>query len=189
MITLLKKQQIIIAAFNDGKSQRQISKEIGLNRKTVRKYINQYAKAKRELLNSSSNSIDEKELIDEIVSTPKYDSSTRKKAKLTDAIIERIEFFLKENEQKRARGQGKQQKKAIDIFDALTKEGYDIGYTTVCSFSFKKNSILSIIASVSLAFFLVEESYFGVETISSINSFSSMLLLEEFNNSLLALAY
>ena len=34
---------------------------------------------------------------------------------------------------KRARGQGKQQKKAIDIFDALTKEGYDIGYTTVCS--------------------------------------------------------
>ena len=133
MITLLKKQQIIIAAFNDGKSQRQISKEIGLNRKTVRKYINQYAKAKRELLNSSSNSIDEKELIDEIVSTPKYDSSTRKKAKLTDAIIERIEFFLKENEQKRARGQGKQQKKAIDIFDALTKEGYDIGYTTVCS--------------------------------------------------------
>lgn len=68
MITLLKKQQIIIAAFNDGKSQRQISKEIGLNRKTVRKYINQYAKAKRELLNSSSNSIDEKELIDEIVS-------------------------------------------------------------------------------------------------------------------------
>lgn len=133
MITLLKKQQIIIAAFNDGKSQRQISKEIGLNRKTVRKYINQYAKAKRELLNSSSNSIDEKELIDEIVSTPKYDSSTRKKAKLTDAIIERIEFFLKENEQKRARGQAKQQKKAIDIFDALTKEGYDIGYTTVCS--------------------------------------------------------
>ena len=93
---------------------------------TIEKYINQYAKAKRELLNSSSNSIDEKELIDEIVSTPKYDSSTRKKAKLTDAIIERIEFFLKENEQKRARGQGKQQKpnKHVEKVARFTNRAY-----------------------------------------------------------------
>ena len=43
------KQQIILKAFLEGKSQRQIAKEVGINRKTVKKNIIQYAKAKKEL--------------------------------------------------------------------------------------------------------------------------------------------
>lgn len=61
---------------------------------------------------------------------PKYDTSSRKKIKLTDEIINRIKFFLKENETKRAEGKAKQQKKKIDIYEALKEEGFDISYTT-----------------------------------------------------------
>lgn len=78
MVTLFQKQQIILKAFLEGKSQRQIAKEVGINRKTVKKNIIQYAKAKKELL-KNSNVENEKELIDEIVSKPKYDISNRKK--------------------------------------------------------------------------------------------------------------
>ncbi|MDD4146208.1 MAG: sigma factor-like helix-turn-helix DNA-binding protein [Eubacteriales bacterium] len=36
---LLQKQQIIIAAYLEGKSYRSIAKEIGISRKTVAKYV------------------------------------------------------------------------------------------------------------------------------------------------------
>ena len=49
MVTLFQKQQIILKAFLEGKSQRQIAKEVGINRKTVKKNIIQYAKAKKEI--------------------------------------------------------------------------------------------------------------------------------------------
>lgn len=117
MVTLFQKQQIILKAFLEGKSQRQIAKEVGINRKTVKKNIIQYAKAKKELL-KNSNVENEKELIDEIVSKPKYDISNRKKNKLTDEVVSRIEFFLEENKQKIALGQFKQQKKGL-IFTNL----------------------------------------------------------------------
>lgn len=134
MIKLKQKQEIVIAAFLEGKSQRQIAKDVGVDRKTVRRYVNKYYEARNVLMNNVDNKVvDERELIDDIVEAPKYDSSNRKKNKLTDEIIEKIEFHLKENEKKRATGQSKQQKKKIDIYEALDKEGCDIGYTTVCN--------------------------------------------------------
>ena len=54
MVTLFQKQQIILKAFLEGKSQRQIAKEVGINRKTGKKNIIQYAKAKKELLKNSN---------------------------------------------------------------------------------------------------------------------------------------
>ncbi len=64
---------------------------------------------------------------------PTYDSSSRKKTKLTPQIIERIEYYLQENETKRAIGRAKQQKKKIDIYEALIEEGFDISYPTICN--------------------------------------------------------
>jgi hypothetical protein len=57
------------------------------------------------------------------VEKPTYDSSSRKKTKLTPQIIERIKYYLQENETKRAIGRAKQQKKKIDIYEALIEEG------------------------------------------------------------------
>lgn len=132
MITLFQKQQIIISAFLEGKSLRAIARETGIDRKTVTKYVREYENKRNQLLEANKG-VDAKELIDHIVEKPKYNSQNRKKRKLTDEIINRIKYYLKENEQKRARGQAKQQKKKIDIYQALMDEGYDIGYTTVCN--------------------------------------------------------
>jgi transposase len=134
LIELLQKQQIIISAYLDGKSYRNIAKEIGINRKTVAKYVKEYEKARVQLLdNTGSKEGDARELIDSIVEKPKYNSENRQKRKLTPEIIDEIKFHLKENELKRARGQAKQQKRKIDIFEAIEAKGYDISYPTVCN--------------------------------------------------------
>lgn len=52
---------------------------------------------------------------------------------MTDKILDRIKFYLRENITKRAEGRAKQQKKKIDIYEALREEGLDISYTTICS--------------------------------------------------------
>lgn len=133
MIKLIDKQEIIISYFRDGKSQRQIEKETGISRKTIRKYIKRYENARNQLIDNKKSDIDVEELIDEIVEAPKYDSSNRKKKKLTDEVIEKIEFYLKENKMKKEMGMAKQQKKAIDIYECLKEEGCDMGYSTVCN--------------------------------------------------------
>ncbi|MCL6087527.1 MAG: helix-turn-helix domain-containing protein [Actinobacteria bacterium] len=128
---MIDKQKIIIMHLNEGKTQRQISRELKINRKTIRRYIRQYEQKKNKLLEikPKENSI----LISDICSKPKYNTATRKKVKLTDEIIFRIKFYLDENTQKRATGRSKQTKAKIDIWQALIEEGYDIGYTTVCN--------------------------------------------------------
>src|SRR5690625_307599 len=122
MIKLMEKQEIILSHFREGKSQWQIHRDTGIARKTIRKYIREYEENKRNLLDSKEN---EHELIADIVSPPKYNSSNRVRRKLTDEMIERMAFFLKENEIKRSTGRSKQQKKKIDIYEALIEEGYD----------------------------------------------------------------
>jgi len=131
MIGLVDKQKIIISHHREGKSQRQIERETGVNRKTIGKYIREYEEKKNILINSKGS--DNTELIADIVEKPKYDTSSRYKVKLTDAIISKIMFYLKQNEEKRATGRSKQQKKKIDILEALKEEQFDIGYTTVCN--------------------------------------------------------
>ena len=131
MINLMDKQEIILLHFRDGKSQWQIHRDTGISRKTIRKYIKEYEEKKRKLLDSKEG---DTELIEDIVSSPKYDSSNRIRRKLTDEIIERIHFFLRENEIKRSTGRSKQQKKKIDIYEVLIEEGYNISYPTICNY-------------------------------------------------------
>jgi transposase/transposase-like protein len=128
VISLADKQKIIIAAVLEGKTKSQISREVKISRTTVAKYIKDYEQAKSKLAGSDDIKIKE-----EIVSPPRYDISNRAKVKLTDEIVEQIQLYLKENEEKRATGRSKQQKKKIDILEALKDESYDIGYTTVCN--------------------------------------------------------
>lgn len=131
MITLLDKQKIILKHYHDGQSQRAIQRETGISRKTIRKYIKGYEEKKEALFKDGVTS--EGELIQSIVEKPTYDSSNRKKTRLTPEIIDRIAHYLKENEAKRAVGRAKQQKKKIDIHAALLGEGFDISYSTVCN--------------------------------------------------------
>ena len=124
MIGLIDKQRVIISHYREGKTQRRIKRETGVNRKTIRKYIREYEEKKNILITNKGS--DNSELIEDIVEKPKYDTSSRYKVKLTDEIISRIKFYLKQNEEKRATGRSKQQKKKIDISEALKDEGFDI---------------------------------------------------------------
>ncbi len=129
---MIEKQKIIIAYHREKKSQRTIARDSGLNRRTVARYIKNYERKRSQLLLEGDNSAEE-ELISDIVEAPHYDTSSRKKVKLTEEMVARIRFYLKENEQKQKEGKRKQQRKKIDIFEVLQEEGFAIGYTTVCN--------------------------------------------------------
>jgi len=130
VIKLHQKQEIILMRFREGTSIRAIAKEVGVDRKTVRKYIRQYEQQRQRLMEVTD--LQPTELIESIVQPPKYDTSKRRPLKVTDELLNRIEYYLNENQSKRLRGQSKQVMKKIDIFEALQKEGFKIGYTTVC---------------------------------------------------------
>ena len=129
---MIDKQKIILMHTNEGKSQRQISRELIIDRKTVRRYFQEYEQKKNILLDNEKVK-DSSLLIEDICQEPKYDSSSRKKVKLTDEMIEEIKHHLSQNQVKRATGRSKQTMAKIDIHEALIEKGHDIGYTTVCN--------------------------------------------------------
>lgn len=134
MITLKNKQEIILLSFRAGKSQRAIERETGINRKTISKYIKDYEAKKQQLLAADCDGKDDiLELIDNIVEPPIYNGKNRTKTKVTKKLLTAIEFHLTENEKKASIGQRKQQKKKVDIHEALVSAGFDVSYSTVCN--------------------------------------------------------
>ncbi len=125
-----KKQEIIIRHYREGESERSIARILKISRTTVRRYIDQYKKARDHLMRSPGDD----SLTADLVSPPTYDSSKRYKRKLTAEIAFEVDHLLSANMQKRLRGQHKQQMKKIDIFEHLQNKGYNIGYTTVCNY-------------------------------------------------------
>ena len=115
MIRLDQKAEILLKYFRENKSQRAISKELGISKTTVQKYIKEF-QTKNERLQELTKDEERNRaeillLIEEMTSKPKYDTSNRKKVKLTDEVMEKI-----------------------DIHEVLIDKGYDIGYTTVCNY-------------------------------------------------------
>lgn len=130
MIFLNQKKEIILMYIRDGKSQRQISKETGICRETIRKYIKDY-ESKLVTVNENLNEEDKTDIIQDITSKPKYTTCKRTKRAVTDEVIEKLKVFLKENEQKRLTGLSKQQKKKIDMYESLVDEGFDVSYPSI----------------------------------------------------------
>lgn len=120
------KQEIILSYHRQGKSQRQIAKKLGLSRTTV---FNTLQKHKLET-RACEDPIPQAG----IVIPPTYDSSARRKRKLTQELQELIDSYLEANESKKQKGRSKQQLRAIDIHSAVTSKGHSIGYTTVCNY-------------------------------------------------------
>jgi transposase-like protein len=131
-MTMIDKQEMLLRHFRDGHSRSQISRDLGISRGTVSKYIDEYAAQKRKLVDESSDTGDTGALLANLVERPRYDSSSRPPRKITDAMTARVRELLVENAKKRSRGQHKQQMKKCDIHAALRADGYDIGYTSLC---------------------------------------------------------
>ena len=130
MIELKKKQEVLLMYFREGKSQREIARVIGIDRKTIRKYIKEYEKKKTEI-EQCGDGVHKGELIQELVEAPRYKVGERPKRVMTPEIEQKIVQHLQENKEKRGMGLRKQVKKPVDIFDALEAEGVEISYSTV----------------------------------------------------------
>lgn len=124
------KQEIIIQHYRLGNSQRQISRDLNINRKTVRRYVEEYEK----LQQVSNTEIGSGLLLASLTQPPSYAARSVEKRKLTQDISDLIDGYLSDNQTKASSGLGKQQLKKIDILELLQAQGFDISYSTVCNY-------------------------------------------------------
>lgn len=124
------KQEIIIQHYRLGKSQRQISRELVISRKTVKRYVEEH-----ERLQQVNNPILTTDLLSaSLCKPPIYTPRIGQKRKLTQDIAQLIDGYLADNETKKAAGLGKQCLKKIDIFELLQAQDFGVSYTTVCNY-------------------------------------------------------
>nr|WP_206922442.1 helix-turn-helix domain-containing protein [Alicyclobacillus suci] len=71
MIRLKQKQEILLAYFHEGISQREIARRTGMDRKTIRKYIVEYEQQREELIRTK-DPMRIGVLTEGIVQAPKY---------------------------------------------------------------------------------------------------------------------
>jgi len=138
LIKLVEKAEILMKYFRENKSQRSISKELGISRDTVAKYIKEFRLKNESLKNIKEDGEDNREkilaLIEEMTSEPKYNISGRSRRKLNEEIIDNINELINQNNENKRLGRHKQLMKKIDIHEKLNSMGFDIGYTTVCNY-------------------------------------------------------
>ena len=77
MISMYTKQEIILQSYREGKSQRQISRDLGLSRKTVKRYVEEYKN-----LQQANNKVSSKSLLSSsLTSVPSYTKRVGSKRK------------------------------------------------------------------------------------------------------------
>lgn len=125
-----QKYHALIQYVHKGESRRQIARNIGIHRETVGRYVREYEK-KRQKLMEGGQPVQAEALIASLTEKPTYHTGPRPRRKITPGIEQRIRDFLEENQQKRHRGQTKQQKTVMDMYEALEGDHTDISYSTV----------------------------------------------------------
>ena len=122
------KQEIIIRSHREGKSHRQISRELQINRKTIKKYIEDYEKFQAVSTQPGTA------LSTYLSSPPVYRVGVRSKVRLTREVQSFIDAQIEANGKKVQQGMRKQILKNIDILQLLHEQGFGVGYTTVCNY-------------------------------------------------------
>jgi len=128
MLTMIKKQEIIIGYFRQGKSKKQLARELDVSRNTVKKYISSYKEkqgAEYDLTKIPPKGVME---------APVYDAKKRSRIKLTPTVCKQIDDYLSDNRRKQGIGRSKQQMKGVDIHEALLAAGHPIAYRTVTKY-------------------------------------------------------
>jgi len=128
---MVDKQKIIQYWHVEKKSEAEIACELKVSRNTVRRYLKAF---RRALAQSLESGLPEPVLSDFLLTIPKYNAKNRGKRKLTTEIMQMIDGYLKENDEKRRTGKSKQILKSVDIWELLQGSGQDIGYTVVSDY-------------------------------------------------------
>lgn len=126
-----EKQEIVLSYYVKGLKKSEIVERTGFNWRTVDKYIYKY-EAERQKLTSVYGDSPVPEIIEDLISEPKYNSSNRGKRKITEDLLAEVRNCLQLNQEHSVAGRHKQKMKKIDIYEHVKKLGYDIGYTSVC---------------------------------------------------------
>ena len=123
----------IIKLKEQGYSNRKVEKMLKINRKTVAKYWNEY-KENLQKLNNTKDELEIKNIQEKIVSSPKYDSNSRVKRKVTEEFLNALQKILDEEAQKeKILGTNKQALTRLQIHELLQKQGFNVSYSSVAN--------------------------------------------------------
>ena len=121
----------ILKLKEQGLSNRGVAKTLGIDKKTVNKYWNQY-KEKFKKLENATNSTEILKIQEDIVSKPKYNSASRIRRKITPECLKALEYILNDEDKKtKVLGTNKQSLTKQQIHKLLKKQGFDISYSSV----------------------------------------------------------
>ena len=126
MIEMDQKEQILHYHRVDGLSLREISRRVGLNRKTVTRYIRDYEASIRENPEEGLDIC--------LASKPKYPARNVECTRMTEPVCAEIEYWLQENAKRRQTGMRKQCLKKQDIHRVFIEKGFNISYSSVCKY-------------------------------------------------------
>lgn len=132
MINMAQKQEVLLRFFREGDSKSKISRDLKINRRTVRRYIEEYlcVQEQEKLAGKNMDGC----LSSYVSHPPDYYRPPGTQRKLTQQVCSQIDSYLEENALKRREGMRKQIMLKKDIHDALLEHGISIGYTTVCNY-------------------------------------------------------
>ena len=120
MKNLLDKAAIIKLKL-EGLSNRAVGRALGIDKKTVNKYWNQY-KDNILKLNEATDSKEIKQIQEDITSAPKYNSESRTRRKVTPEFLNALEKILEDEERKiKILGTNKQALTKQQIYELLKK--------------------------------------------------------------------
>ncbi len=112
-------------------SNRGVARELGIDKKTVNKYWNEYKDNLKEL-NETSDTAKISQIQENITSAPKYNSENRIRRKVTPEFLNALEKILEEEEKKiKTLGTNKQALTKQQIYELLKKQGFSLSYSTV----------------------------------------------------------
>lgn len=121
----------IIRLKEQGLSNRGVARELGIDKKTVNKYWNEYKDNLKEL-NETTDTAKISEIQENITSAPKYNSENRIRRKVTPEFLNALEKILEEEEKKiKTLGTNKQALTKQQIYELLKKQGFPLSYSTV----------------------------------------------------------
>lgn len=130
MINIIEKNTVI-TLFISGKSRRSISRDLGLARNTVNKYIKDYLLKMKDL----SNETDKSKIAviqEQICAKPSRKKYDRICSVFTPEVERRFEELISIDEERdKMLGPNKQKLSAVLLWKTLKDEGYSIGETTV----------------------------------------------------------
>ena len=135
----LSEKHTIITLKNKGRSNREIERITGINRKTVARYWNDYQRQVDELDGDG----DIRSAQEMVIEKPHYDTSSRGPIKYTPEIDKAIDDILStENIKSQLLGKAhKQHLTCRQIHGILIEQGFDIGLTTVTFYVGEKRRI------------------------------------------------